>query len=144
MTIRLYAYIAGAALLCGCATRPTAALPDGKNRVQINSTAAIQAYVAQLAEERLAVDSRTFTERQLADLKVDVDGIKLKLAALQASRLAAENSASSRSAQGRSRKASTNATPSPRPLPARSLSPPISPGSEQFKPAVHTQQGNSR
>ena len=28
MTIRLYACIAGAALLCGCATRQTAALPD--------------------------------------------------------------------------------------------------------------------
>ena len=85
MDMRSYLCIASAAAICGCSTTPKSVIPDGRNRVEINSRAAIEQYVAQLAIERTSVDSRTVAERQLATLRNDVDKIKLEIAALQSS-----------------------------------------------------------
>lgn len=90
MKTRILLFLAGAALLHGCATKQSAPLPDGRSRVQVNSRANIDAYLAQLAGGGRAANSETSTERQMEALRNDVAYIKSQLAALQSRPISAE------------------------------------------------------
>lgn len=73
-------------LLCGCATQNSPPLPDGESRVQINSRTEIEAFTARLPHPAAPVKSPPLVESRLAALQLEVDRIKLRLSAIEATR----------------------------------------------------------
>ena len=70
------------AQLAACSTTKELALPDGRNRVPVNTPATIEQYKAHAAKERAEHEARSGLERQLNDVRQDVAAIKSFIAVL--------------------------------------------------------------
>jgi len=79
---KLFVCWSAAALVSACSSTPKLAVPDGRDRIPVNSPPMMEKYKAESSEEKLSNDTRTSMKRQLDQVSSEVGAIKSFLASL--------------------------------------------------------------